>query len=184
MLKKALSFLLLAALALTLACSSNRQNAPNDKDVVAKALDQAGFSGIRVDWDKDKRVISLNGRVRSPELKVKAGEVAAQAVPADVVSNELSIEPVGEEGAAKKIAKNVDDAIEKNFKALLLANKYDGQRIDFHAKNGVLTLQGKVKTPEDRAMVEKLAASVPNVDEVVNMLDVERKPVQQAAEPR
>ncbi len=185
MLRNILGFVLVAALSLSVACSSNRNaNNRNDKDVVAKALDQAGFNNIRVDWDKDKRVISLNGRVRSPELKANAGEVAAKAAPGDVVSNELSIEPLDAEHTAKKIESNVDGAIEKNFRALLLANKYDDQRIHYHAKNGVLTLDGKVKTQDERAMVQKLAASVPNVDEVVNKLDVEQKPVQQAAEPR
>jgi hypothetical protein len=120
MLRKFFAFTLLSILGLTLACSSNRNTnarndnpnaARNDKEAVEKSLDQAGFSGLRVEWDKDKRVIALNGRVRSPELKTKAGEVAQQAAPGDVVSNQLSIEPVDQEHAAKTIERNVDDAI-------------------------------------------------------------------------
>lgn len=196
MLRKTFAAMLALALALAVGCTTNRNNttaandngrnnaARNDKEVVEKSLDQAGFSGIRVDWDKDKRVIALNGRVRSPELKTKAGEVAQQAAAGDVVSNQLSIEPVDQERAAKSIESNVDGAIEKNFKAVLIANHLDKERIRFDAKNGVLTLNGKVKTAEQRMQVQKLAATVPNVGEVVNKLDVDNKGVQQAAEPK
>lgn len=183
--RKALCTLLAGMLSLAMACSSNRDNqARNDKQMVEKSLEQAGLNDVRVDWDKDKRVITLNGRVRSPELKAKAGEVAQQVARGEVVSNQLSVEPVDQESQAKSIERNVDDAIEKNYKAALVANRLDNQRIRFHAKNGVLTLDGKVKTPEQRSEAEKLAASVPNVEQVVNKLDVERKGVQQAAEPR
>lgn len=185
MLRQILCFLVVATLTLAVACSSNgNSNARNDKQAVEKSLDQAGFKDVRVDWDKDKRVISLNGKVRSPELKTKAGEVAAQAAAGEVVANQLSVEPVDQEAPAKKIASNVDEAIEKNFKAVLVANHLDRERIHYKAKNGVLTIDGKVKTPDDRMQVQKLAASVPNVEEVVNKLDVTQKPVQQAAEPR
>lgn len=185
LMRKVLFVLVAGMLALALACSSNRNpQQRSDKQAVEKSLEQAGFNDIRVDWDKDKRVISLNGRVRSPELKEKAGQVAQQAAAGEVVSNQLSVEPVDNESAAKSIEKNVDDAIEKNYKAALVANHLDNQRIRFHAKNGVLTLDGKVKTTDQRADAEKLATTVPNVQQVVNKLDVERKGVQQAAEPR
>jgi hyperosmotically inducible periplasmic protein len=190
MLRRTLVAVVVAMLAFGVACTSNRnQNtagkaARNDKEAVEKSLDQAGFSGLRVDWDKDKGVIALNGRVRSPELKDKAAQVAAQAAPGYVVSNQLSIEPVDNESAAKKIESNVDDAIEKNFKAVLIANHLDKERIHYKAKNGVLTIDGKVKTPAERTQVQQLAKTVPNVDEVVNKLDVDQKNVQQAAEPK
>ncbi len=189
MLKKFCVLTLAPLLALAIACNSNRtgvrnDNAPrDDKQAVEKSLDQAGFGhDIRVAWDKDKRVIELNGRVRSNELKTKAGEVAQQAAPGNVVANQLSIEPVDQERAAKSIESNVDDAIEKNFKAALIANRFDKDHIRFNAKNGVLTLNGKVATMQERMQLQKLAASVPNVGEVVNKIDVDRKNTQQAAD--
>ncbi len=39
-------------------------------------------------------------------------------------------------------------------------------------KNGVLTLKGDVDTPQMRADVEKAAAKLPNVQQVVNELEV------------
>ncbi len=155
------------------ACS--KQQAPPLKDAVSKALQQAGFNDIRVDEDRDKGVITLNGRVRSPELKAHAEEVAKAAAPGKVVSNQLSIEPVDQESAAKKIESNVDDAIDKSYKAALIANHLDSEGIHFEVKNGVLTLTGRVKTDDIRAQAEKLGTSVPNVSQVVNKLDVKGK---------
>ena len=78
----------------------------------------------------------------------------------------------GVEGQAKSIDKNVDSAIEKEFKAVLIANRLDKERIKYSANNGVLTLKGKVDNVATREQAEKLAASVPNVQQVVNELDV------------
>jgi osmotically-inducible protein OsmY len=82
------------------------------------------------------------------------------------------VRPEGVEGSAKKIDSNLDDAIEKDFKAVIIAHRLDKQHITFDAKNGVLTLKGSVDTPAQRQQAEKLAASVPNVQQVVNELDV------------
>ncbi len=191
--KKLFATVLLCTLTCLVGCTNtnnrttaaDRNNADRDtKTAVKKSLDQAGYSDIRVDYDHDKRVVTLNGRVRSPELKAKATEVAQAAAQGEVVSNQLSVEPVDQESAAKKIEGNVDDGIEKNYKAALIANQLDNQHIRFKAKNGVLTLDGKVKTQNQRTEAEKLAASVPNVQQVVNKLNVDAKGVQTAAEPR
>ena len=91
-----------------------------------------------------------------------------------VVANELSVEPVDEEHKARTIESNVDDAIEKNYKAALIANHLDGEGIRYHAKNGVLTLEGSAKSAADRAQAEKVGASIRNVQQVVNKLNVKR----------
>jgi osmotically-inducible protein OsmY len=57
---------------------------------------------------------------------------------------------------------------------VLIANRLDNQYIRYTAKNGVLTLKGKVDDISTREKAEKLAASVPNVQQVVNELDVKR----------
>ncbi|HVG92214.1 MAG TPA: BON domain-containing protein, partial [Alphaproteobacteria bacterium] len=88
------------------------------------------------------------------------------------VSNEIGVRPEGAESEAKKIDSNVDDAIEKDFKAVIIAHRLEKQHIRFDAKNGVLTLKGDVDTSNQREQVEKLAAAVPNVQQVVNELDV------------
>jgi osmotically-inducible protein OsmY len=98
--------------------------------------------------------------------------VAKGAAGGWVVANEIGVRPEGVESAANKIDSNVDSAIEKDFKAVLIANRLDDQHIRYDAKNGVLTLKGDVDTAAQRQEAEKLAATVPNVQQVVNELDV------------
>jgi hyperosmotically inducible periplasmic protein len=159
-------------LALTIGCTSNKANTPDVKDQVSKALENAGYQDLKVDVNNDKQLVTLSGDVKAQEDKDKAAEVAKSAAPGFVISNEVGVRPEGVESAAKKIDSNVDDAIEKDFKAVMIAHRLDKQHIRFDAKNGVLTLKGDVDTPALREQAEKLAASVPNVQQVVNELDV------------
>ena len=164
----------LAALLLCVAigCTSNKANTPEVKDQVSKALTNAGYKDVKVDTNNDKQLVTLTGDVKTQEDKEKAEDIAKSAAAGFVVANEIGVRPEGAEGEAKKIDSNVDDAIEKDFKAVIIAHRLEKQHIRFDAKNGVLTLKGDVDTPSQRAQVEKLAASVPNVQQVVNELDV------------
>jgi len=164
----------LAALLLCAAigCTSNKANTPDVKDQVSKALANAGYKDVKVATNNDKQLVTLTGDVKTQEDKDKAEELAKSVAAGFVVANEIGVRPEGVESAAKKIDSNVDDAIEKDFKAVIIANRLEKQHIRFDAKNGVLTLKGDVDTPGQRQQVEKLAASVPNVQQVVNELDV------------
>ena len=71
-------------------------------------------------------------------------------------------------------SENLDSAIEKNYKAALTAKGLDTEHIRFDAKNGVLTLKGRVKTPLKRNEAEQLAQATPNVRQVLNQIDVNR----------
>jgi osmotically-inducible protein OsmY len=66
---------------------------------------------------------------------------------------------------------DMDKAIEKNFDAVLVKNRLQ-KNVKYDVKNGVVTLTGDVRSQSNRAMVEKLAATVPNVKQVVNELEV------------
>lgn len=164
--------LLSLLLILSIGCSQNKANIPNVKESVSQALDNAGFKNISVDVDNDKQVVTLKGDVKSQGDKDKVAQIAKDAASGYVVSNEVGIRPEGLEGKAGSIDSNVDSAIEKDFKAVLIANRLDNQHIRYSAKNGVLTLKGKVSNATVREKAEKLAASVPNVQQVVNQLDI------------
>ena len=56
--------------------------------------------------------------------------------------------------------------------AALTENRLDNQHIRFESKNGVVTLKGDVDNMQQRQQAEKLAANIPNVQQVVNELDV------------
>jgi hyperosmotically inducible periplasmic protein len=159
-------------LAFAIGCSSNKASTPDIKDRVAKALGDAGFKDLNVASDNDKQLVTLKGDVKTQEEKERAEDVAKSAAGSWVVANEIGVRPEGVEGAARKIDSNVDSAIEKDFKAVLIANRLEDQHIRYDAKNGVLTLKGDVDTAAQREKAEKLAATVPNVQQVVNELDV------------
>src|SRR6476620_414476 len=166
-------------LAAAIGCSTNKANTPDVKDQVSRALDNPNYKDVKVAVNNDKQVVTLSGDVKTQEDKARAEELAKNAAGGFVVSNEIGVRPEGVEGEAKKIDSNLDDAIEKDFKAVIIANRLEKQHIRFDAKNGVLTLKGDVDTPRQREQVEKLAAGVPNVQQVVNELDVKgakRKP--------
>lgn len=159
-------------LALGLASCSQQKAGTSYKDSVKQAMDQNGFKDVTVDEDRDKGVVTLGGKVRSEDEKARAEQVAKAAAPGEVVAMQVSVEPPGAEGEARKIESNVDDAIEHNFKAALVGNKLEDQSIKYKSKNGVLTLSGTVDTPQQRTQAEKLAAGVPNVEQVVNEIKV------------
>lgn len=159
-------------MAFSIGCSENKANTPDVKDQVSKSLDNAGYKDVKVDVNKDKQLVTISGDVPTQEDKDRAEQLAKQAASGFVVSNEIGVRPPGDERAARKIDSNVDTAIEKDFKAVMIANRLENQHIQYTAKNGVLTLKGTVDSTGTRENVEKLASSVPNVQQVVNELDV------------
>jgi osmotically-inducible protein OsmY len=159
-------------LCVAIGCTSNKADTPDVKDQVSKALANAGYKDVKVATNNDKQLVTLTGDVTTQEDKEKANELAKTAAAGYVVSNEIGVRPEGVESSAKKIDSNVDDGIEKDFKAVIIANRLEKQHIRFDAKNGVLTLKGNVDTPGQRSEIEELAATVPNVQQVVNQLDV------------
>lgn len=156
----------------TAACT--RAKSVSYKDNVHKALEQADLKGVKVDEDQDKNTITLSGSLHSEDAKQRAGDIAQSAAGSRIIANQISVEPVGKESDARKIESNVDDAIEKNYKAALIANGLEKADIHFDSKNGVLTLKGKVKSPDQRQQAQHVAASVPNVSQVVNEIQVNR----------
>ena len=157
----------------TFACS-NRTNPASYKDSVEKALEQADLKGVSVSEDGDKNTITLSGKLHSADAKTQAAQVAQSAAGPRIIANEIGVEPVGSESQAKNIESNVDDGIESNYKAALISRGLDKQDIGYDAKNGVLTLKGKVKSMKQRQEAQDLAKNVPNVAQVVNQIDVAR----------
>lgn len=163
----------LVILLLCIACNKTSEGVAY-KDNVKQALQQADLTDVSVSEDRDKNTITLGGSVHSDDAKARAGDVAKQAAPGRVVANEVSVQPVGAESDAKSIASNVDDAIEKNYKAALISKGLNKEHIDYNAKNGVLTLKGSVKTVTEREEAQRVALNVPNVQQVLNQIDVKR----------
>lgn len=172
--KKTLIVPSLALFALGIACTQKKIT-NLDPDTVKNAEKQVGYNDVSVEVNKEKGVVTLNGKVPSEQDKDRAGQVAQAVAGQLVVANQISIEPAGVASQAKEIEGNIDDSIDKQFKALLIANHWDKDHIAYKSKNGVLTLKGRVPDMQERSDVEKVAATVPHVTQVVNELDVKGK---------
>ena len=145
---------------------------PDEKAAVTKTLDGSSLSAVDVSQDREKGVITLTGNLASQDQKNQAESLAKQAAPDYTIADEIGVRPpdVPHTGA---IASDVDNAIEDNFKASIKAHEnLNDQSISFSAKNGTLVLKGSVKTAEQKTEAEKLAKAVPNVQQVVNELEV------------
>jgi hyperosmotically inducible periplasmic protein len=118
-------------------------------------------------------VLTLTGDVETPEKKAQAESVAKDAAPGYAIANEIGVRPIGAESQAKSVDSNLDDGIEKDYKAAIKANKnLDDQSIDYSAKNGTLMLKGSVKTSAQKKEAAMLAKNTPNVKEVVDEIEV------------
>ena len=165
-----LAFAAVLLLLSTVACS--RSNDVSNKDAVKQALEQADLKDVTVDENLDKHTITLGGKVHSDDAKQRAAQVAQGTAGGETVANEISVEPVGSESESRKIESNLDDGIESNYKAALIAKGLDKQDISYKAKNGVLTLKGSCKTSSERQEAARIASAVPHVTQVVNTIEV------------
>ncbi|HEY1271310.1 MAG TPA: BON domain-containing protein [Terriglobales bacterium] len=160
---------------MTAACSQQADRSNTSyKDAVKTSLEQADLKDVTVSEDADKNTITLGGALHSEDAKDRATDVAKANAGSRIVVNEISVQPVGQESQAKTVDSNLDDGIESNYKAALTEKGLNKQGIRFDAKNGVLTLKGNVKTTAQRKQAEQLAQNVPNVQQVLNEIDVKR----------
>jgi hyperosmotically inducible protein len=143
----------------------------SDVKDVKKALSQAGVNDVKVTHDQDKGVITLSGDVPTKADKEEADYVTKSVSGSAVVSNQIGVRPEGFEDQAKKIDSSLDAAIGKTFEASLISKQVD-KDVKYEVKNGVLTIRGDVNSQNKRHDLEKLAASIPNVQQVVNQLQV------------
>ncbi len=148
----------------------------DEKDAVRNALNSSKLYSVNPSQDRYKGVITLTGNVDSDDLKSQAEAVAKQAAPDYIIANEIAVRPTGAESQASAVSSNLDSAIEHNFKASIKAHKnLDQQSIHYSVKNGTLVLKGTVKTDDQKREAESLAKQVPNVQQVVNELEVKPK---------
>ncbi len=152
-------------------CSASPTKSPDVSSDIRKSLDQNGLKDVSVSQDRDKGVVTLTGTTASDADKAQAESIAKSIAGTQVVADQISVRPPGVESVAKKVDSDLDQGIEKNFDAVLVQHKLDSA-VKYDVKNGVVTLNGKVNSQTKRAWVEKLAAQVPNVKQVVNELQV------------
>ena len=166
-------FSLLAVLLVgTLAgCSTTPTKSADVSDGVRKSLDQAGFKDVSANQDRGKGVVTLTGHVAADADKAKAESIAQSIAVGQVVSNQIAVVPVGIESEAKAVNLDLDKGIENNLDAALVEAKLH-DRVKYDVKNHVVTLTGEVDSQATRTLAGRVASSVPNVQQVVNELQI------------
>ena len=162
-------FALLAAGALA-GCSGTAAS-PDVSDSIRKSLDQAGLKDVSVSQDRDRGIVTLGGHVVSDGDKSHAGALAKSLAGAQVVADQIAVIPPGLEKEAKAVNSDVDEGIEKNLDAVLIQSNLH-KNVKYEVKSGVVTLTGEVNSENKRARAEKVATGVPNVQQVVNNLQI------------
>lgn len=157
-----------------LAGCSGTAKSPDVSSDIRKSLDSAGFHDVSVSQDREKGVVKLTGSVRTDNDKSQAETMARGEARGQVVSDEIQVLPPGAEHEAKVIDKDTDTAIEKNLDAALVGHRFK-KGVSADTKNGVVTLTGKVSSEHRRDEVQQIAQSIPNVQQVVNELQVPRQ---------
>lgn len=121
--------------------------------------------------DRDKGVVTLGGHVAVDSDKAQAESIAKAAAAGQVVSDQIAVLPPGAESNTKAVNSDLDKGIDKNLDAALIQNRLH-KGVKYDVKNGVVTLTGKVSSESKRAQVQTVASAVPNVQQVVNELEV------------
>jgi osmotically-inducible protein OsmY len=169
--KPFLSLLAVALVGTLMSCSTASRKAAAVSDSVRTALDQAGLKDVSVVQDREKGVVTLGGHVAADRDKSQAESITRSIAGEQVVSNEIAILPPGAEKDAKKMNSDLDKGIEGNLDAALIQDRLH-ENVKYAVKNEVVTLTGDVDSQSKRARAEAVASSVPNVQQVVNELQV------------
>ena len=155
-------------------CSRTDTRSPAVADEIRKSLDQSGYKDVSVSQDREKGVVTLSGHVPSDADKQQAETIAKSMATGQVVADEIQVLPAGAESDAKAVSSDLDKAIDKNLDAALIQNKLN-KDISYDVKNGVVTLKGSVNSQIRRNQVAHIASSVPNVQQVVNEVQVKNQ---------
>jgi osmotically-inducible protein OsmY len=169
--KPYLSLLALVAVGTLAGCSNESTKAADVSGSIRTSLDQAGLKDVSVTQDRDKSVVTLGGHVVTDGDKGQAESIARSMAGIQVVANQIAVLPPGDESDAKRMNSDLDKGIESNLHAALIQEKLQ-DNVKYTVKNNVVTLTGDVDSQSRRGRAQEIASTVPNVQQVVNELQV------------
>ena len=135
-------------------------------------LDRAGYVDISASQDRYKGIVTLRGHVAAEADKARAESIVRDVAGTEAVVNRIALNPSNSAGDAQWI--DPDKDIELNLSAALRRNNLSDS-VKYTVKNYVVTLTGKVSSQRLRRQSQDVAASVPNVEQVVNELHVRNR---------
>jgi hyperosmotically inducible periplasmic protein len=159
------------AVGLISGCSGTSRKSPDVSDSIRTSLNQAGLKDVSISQDRDKGVVTLGGHVAADADKSQAESIAKSYAGRQVVADQIAVVPPGVESDARVVNSDLDKGIENNLDAALIQNQMH-DTVKYKVKNGVATLTGEVNSQSKRASAESVASRVPNVQQVVNELQV------------
>ena len=162
---------LMVGISAIVGCNPGVTKSPDVTSAIRRDLDQARLNDVTVNQDRDKGVVTLGGHVNTDTDKSQAETIAKSDAPGQVVALEVAVLPPNDDKTAKTVNSDLDKGIDNNLDAALVQAKLD-KGVKYDVKNGVVTLKGEVNSQGKRSRVEKLATGVPNVQQVVNELQV------------
>jgi osmotically-inducible protein OsmY len=171
MLKPCLSLLAVAIVGTLAGCSTASSKSADVSATIRASLDQAGFKDVSASQDRDKGVVTLSGHVAADADKAQAESIAKSIAGNEVVSNQIAVLPPGAERETKNVNSDLDKGIGSNLDAALIGDHLH-ESVKYAVRNQVVTLTGEVNSQSKRARAEAVASSVPNVQQVVNELQV------------
>jgi len=155
-------------------CAASPTKSADISDGLRHSLDDAGLKDVSVSQDRDKGVVTLGGHVSADGAKSQAESIARSMAGGQVVANQIAVLPVGAESDAKTVNSDLDQGIEKNLDAALIVNNLQ-KSVSSKVKSGVVTLTGEVNSQSVHAQAAGVASTVPNVQQVVNELQVKNQ---------
>jgi hyperosmotically inducible protein len=166
---------LLTMFALGIIAGCSQSNKSQDvSGTVRQSLDQANLKSVSVNQDRDKGVVTLGGHVAADADRAQAESIAKSVAGGQVVADQIAVLPLGAESDARAMNSDLDKGIEQNLDAALIQNKMH-RSVKYAVKNHVVTLTGEVDSEAGRQEAGSVAASVPNVEQVVNELQVKNQ---------
>jgi len=144
--------------------------APDTKDTLRKALDQANMHQVEVKVDSDEHIVHLKGTVGSMAERSRAEEVADAVVgTSGRVLNELTVK-----GLNDTTADDLDGDIHKNLDRMIDNDPTLKQRdINFEVTNGMVAIKGTVRSVDEKNRVGDMTKAAPGVKDVANGLQIE-----------
>jgi osmotically-inducible protein OsmY len=155
-------------------CAASPTKSTDISDGLRHSLDDAGLKDVSVSQDREKGVVTLGGHVPADGAKSQAESIARSMAGGQVVANQIVVLPVGAESDAKTVNSDLDKGIEKNLDAALIVNNLQ-KNVSAKVKSGVVTLTGEVNSQSLRTQAAGVASTVPNVQQVVNELQVKNQ---------
>lgn len=158
--------LIAAAACLGVAC----HRAPDTKDTLRKALDQANMRHVDIKVDNDEHIVHLKGVVGSMAERSRAEEVADAVVgTSGRVLNEVTVK-----GLNDTTADDLDGDIHENLDRMIDNDPLLKQRdINFDVSNGMVAIKGTVRTADEKNRVGDMTKAAPGVKDVANGLQIE-----------